>query len=128
MYRYVPKLRTRALTLNIINPVPKSYRSELFDDRCRSHTACSIDLQYRYCTTLLALLSLRVKYKWKDPELFISYTYAAVYAQSPRPGSIYFVFTHVQYTVRAVQLYSRGIFNSHFYADCTHSIELPMNY
>ena len=30
-----------------MNPVPKSCRSELFDDRCRSHTACSIDFSYR---------------------------------------------------------------------------------
>ena len=33
--------------MNIMNPVPKSCRSELFDDRCRSHTACSIDFSYR---------------------------------------------------------------------------------
>ena len=50
-YRDVPKLRSRSFTLNIRNPVPKSCRSELFDDRCRSHTACSIDFSLEmYCT------------------------------------------------------------------------------
>ena len=44
--------------------------------------------------TLLALLRIRVKYKCKDPELFVSYTYAPVYAQLPSGWNISFVFTH----------------------------------
>ena len=35
-YRDVPNSRPRAIILNIMNPVPKSCRSELFDDPCRS--------------------------------------------------------------------------------------------
>ena len=45
--------------MNIINPVPKSYRSELFDDQCRSHTACCIDFSLEmYCVVRYTVLRM----------------------------------------------------------------------
>ena len=77
IYREVPNLSTGCLYMNIIIPVQKCFRSELFDDQCRSHGACSIDFSLEmyctgtvqlYCTGGIYCTVYSVQYRTEVPE------------------------------------------------------------